>query len=321
VQTNAVFYASDATVVTVTYGERWRFLRRVLSAAKEQGASRAVVIDNGSSQDITSLARTEFGDFARVVRSEKNTGSAGGYRLGLETALYLPETKLLFLLDDDNKPLPGCLAALCAELNSAGVPPDKLAAAAFRPGHTSGKVRPSAYQSFRLTSLPELVGKRIWRGTRPQSPFALDAAPYGGLLFHKTVCERYGLPDQRLILYADDTEFTYRITRGGGKIIAVPGAEIEELVTSWTIRPKFARTGQLRGPDAKLFYRARNRAYFETHCVKHNRFFRKINGAVYLTLIGLAALLTKNVPRLRLLLSAIKQGEAGKLGEVEEFKL
>src|ERR1035437_8383114 len=122
-------------VVTVTYGRRWHLLREVIAAAQAEGADEIVVIDNAAEEDIPRLVAEEFGNFVEVVRMPRNTGSAGGFKTGVERAMG-PDSDYILLLDDDNKLDRGCLAALragyCAELASGGVAPDALAVLAFR---------------------------------------------------------------------------------------------------------------------------------------------------------------------------------------------
>ena len=40
----------------------------------------------------------------KVIYLDENTGSAGGYKLGLEEAYKCNECEFIWLLDDDNKP-------------------------------------------------------------------------------------------------------------------------------------------------------------------------------------------------------------------------
>ena len=99
--------------VTVTYGRRWHLLRQVIASALSEGLSEIIVIDNAAQDDIAKLAAEEFGDFAYVVRMPKNTGSAGGFKAGLEQAMARNADYIL-LLDDDNKLGAGCVATLRA---------------------------------------------------------------------------------------------------------------------------------------------------------------------------------------------------------------
>ena len=125
---------SPVTVVTVTYGERRALLHQVLDALPAQGVSRAVVVDNGARWPVKDELAAAYGDFVDVVEMGRNTGSAGGFAAGIQRALETG-AEFIWLLDDDNRPVPDCLAALSAayqELRGQH-PADLLAVLAFRP--------------------------------------------------------------------------------------------------------------------------------------------------------------------------------------------
>ena len=323
------FCPADITVVSVTYGDRWHLLRGVLRAAKEQGVRRVVVVDNASKVPVAPLAAAEFGDFVRVVRSEKNIGSAGGYKLALQTATALPSAELLFMLDDDNKPLPGCVAKLCETFNAklAQWPLDNLIVTGFRSQCCGIKLRRASFLTFSVFDIPTKIIKRL-----PLPRLAakscghcvpVDIAPYGGVLLHHSVLVRHGLPDERFMLYWDDNEFTYRITKGGGAIFLEKSAGIADIDSSWyTAADKsFALEVWLEGPDLRIFYTVRNSVYFMDYCTGHNRLLVFLNRNIYLALLALVAVFKGKLGRIRLIRRAIADGKAGRLGETPDFRL
>ncbi|HMN13852.1 MAG TPA: glycosyltransferase, partial [Bellilinea sp.] len=235
----------DVTVVTVTYGERHDLLRQVLDALPAQGVGKVVVVDNGARWPVKAELTAAYGDWVDVVEMGRNTGSAPGFSAGLKRALDLG-AEYLWLLDDDNRPAPGCLFALLQAY--AGLheqcPPDLLAVLAFRREHQADVAagvplryvnpRHNAFRGFHVLDIPY----KFWRRTpwgRPRVRGALPArvdlgvAPYSGLLFHRAVVERCGLPRADFVLYADDTEFTHRLTAAGGRIVLITAAAIEDL--------------------------------------------------------------------------------------------
>jgi rhamnopyranosyl-N-acetylglucosaminyl-diphospho-decaprenol beta-1,3/1,4-galactofuranosyltransferase len=80
---------TSVCVVTVTYGRRWHLLKCALASARNEGADQAVVIDNGSLEDIAQLAVAEFGAFVDVVTLDRNIGSAEGFGTGFARALEI----------------------------------------------------------------------------------------------------------------------------------------------------------------------------------------------------------------------------------------
>jgi len=99
------------TVVTISYSKRWDLLRKTLQAALEQGAERAIVVDNEADEEIAPRAADAFGDRVRTLRLEKNRGSAGAYDVGLRAAMA-DGAEFLLMLDDDNCLATGSLAML-----------------------------------------------------------------------------------------------------------------------------------------------------------------------------------------------------------------
>jgi len=312
-----------------------------MQAAQREGIQRVVVVDNGSVEQIAALVRAEFGNFGDVVTLPKNTGSAGGFKRGIRRALQF-DTEFLLLLDDDNEMQHGCLNALSATYYEYArfVHPAMLAVLAYRPDRqadVAGKIPASgmdddraAFFGFNLRDLPFKLYRRTPWGRRwvanraPASEVAVAVAPYSGLYFHRSVPEIHGLPDERFLLYADDTEFSFRLTRNGGKIVLVTDAKLVDLEASWNVRTRYTNTfdALLQGDgDFRAYYSTRNNAYFERWMRDGNGWARSLNRTLYLTALRLRADMTKRQPRFQLLLGAIRDGEAGRLGEHPNFPL
>lgn len=330
-------------VVTVTYGTRWYLLREALASAQDEGIQRAVVVDNGAREDIATLAHNEFGAFVDVVTMGRNTGSAGGYKAGMQRALDLGAEYLL-LLDDDNKLEAGCLDTLfrthraCVE----SVPADHLAVLAYRAHWQTDVVKnvPSngmegnraAFLGFDFQDVPFKFFRRTplgrqWIARRPMlDRVTVAIAPYSGLFFHRTVPKTHGLPDERFFLYADDSDFSYRLTQANGKIVLATQAKLVDLELSWNMKARFSNTldALLMGDgDFRAFYSTRNHAYFEgyRHANRKEKIIRRINRAVYLTALRLRALMIGRKQRWALLMKAVRDGEAGRLGEHPDYSI
>src|SRR5580698_2065460 len=124
------------SVATVTYGDRWSLLVRILDYIEaDPKIDRVIVVDNGAHIPIAALVQRACFRKAIVVGNPRNLGSAAGFKLGLETLLsYDPQW--IWLLDDDNLPDP---IALDKILHSAAAldPAERgrTAFVAFRPEH------------------------------------------------------------------------------------------------------------------------------------------------------------------------------------------
>lgn len=330
-----------SVIVTVTYGQRWHLLRQALRSAQREGFDCAVVVDNGAHSDIAELAQHEFGAFVVVVTMGGNTGSAGGFKAGMQRALEL-DAEYLLLLDDDNELQSGCMAALEAVHReySSIVPLHNLAALSYRSDRQTDAAagvpangmegNRAAFFGFHLLDVPFKIFRRTpmgreWIAKRQsRSQVVVAIAPYSGMYFHRSVLEVHGLPDERFFLYADDTEFSYRLTRAGGKIVLATDAKLIDLELSWNVKARFSNTFDallLGDGDFRAFYSTRNNAYFERYSRGGHRVLWSINRAIYLLALRARARMLGRKGRLGLLLKAIKDGEAGRLGEHPDFPL
>jgi len=328
-------------IVTVTYGDRWHLLKKALYSAKNEGFDRAVVVDNGAKIDISQLTKDEFGDFVDVVIMGKNTGSAGGFKAGMQRAIDL-DADFLMLLDDDNELQPGCLdsLSLAYQESALSVPQNSLAVLAYRSDRQTDVAANipfngmngncAAFFGFHFLEVPfklfrrTSVGRR-WIARRPILPRVVVAiAPYSGMYFHQSVLKLHGLPNARFILYADDTDFSYRLTRAGGEIVLATKAKLIDLELSWNVKARFSNTFDailLGDSDFRAFYSTRNRAYFEENYSEDFKLIRNVNKFIYLTALYLRSIAVGRKARFTLLIQAIRDGEAGRLGEHPDFLL
>jgi GT2 family glycosyltransferase len=333
--------AGKTTVVTVTYGNRWSLLRQALESARREGVGRVVVVDNGSRDDVSARVREAFGaDFCDVVVMGRNTGSAAGFKRGIECAMA-SASEFLLLLDDDNVLEPGCVAALLGawRAQSQTTPAARLAMLAYRADRMVDAAtlgRPvggatTAFFGFRCGDVPfkvyrrmPLVRKRL-ASRAVRSEVVMSIAPYSGMLFHRSMIDAHGGPDERFVLYADDTEFSYRLTRAGGKIVLVTEGRITDLEPSWSTKSRYRSTFDALlcgGDDFRAFYSTRNNAYYERWARERgDSFSRRLNRMVFLAVLGARARMLGRKDRLRLLRHAIAEGEAGRLGVDAAFPL
>jgi GT2 family glycosyltransferase len=186
----------------------------------------------------------------------------------------------------------------------------------------------SSFCGFHVADIPHKVWRRIRRRRPPASRelpsrISLPYAPYGGLFFHRDLLEKIGTPQQDLVLYADDTEFSSRIVRSGGCLWLLTGAPINELVPSWSTgqRARSSFEVWLAASDFRVFYRARNRAYFDYRIWSRNKMIYRLNRLTYLLILRLFALRHRRVDRYGVFRRAIALGEEGRLGLEDEYPL
>jgi GT2 family glycosyltransferase len=332
--------ASWASVVTVTYGDRWHLLRQLLKFVESSPLiDRIVVVDNGAKTPIEPLALQSGFRKATVIRNPHNLGSAAGFKLGLET-IRTYDPGWIWLLDDDNLPEPDALETIIRSAAEVGDAERRHCAfLAFRTGHQADiaagvKVQRcypghSSFCGFHVADIPfKLWRRRPWRrlGAAPSLPARVSVpyAPYSGLFFHRALLEKIGTPNAEFVLYADDTEFSYRIVKSGGCIWLLTGALMTELEPSWNakaqVRSSFERWLR-RGADFQVFYGARNRAYFDHACWVRNAIVYQLNRFTYLLVLRLFAMRYKNIGRYELFHRAVILGEEGHLGLDADYPL
>jgi GT2 family glycosyltransferase len=329
----------STVLVTLTYGDRLEYLEELLARAfREKDITRAIVVSNASVAELDQLFML-WPNRVQVIELDSNTGSANGYAVGIDAALKTG-CDFIWLMDDDNAPTPGSFPLLkqrlidCALRHGA----DNTAVLGFRPTHqadvASGVptrfIAPprSSYFGFHVRQLPY----KLWRRTpwgkpkpRPAQPLLeLPFAYYGGLLGHADLFRRIGLPRRDLVLYADDTEYTFRIGALGGHLYLVPEAGLDDLENSWNIKARTSNiyeTYLLGSSDLRAYYAARNQAWFDKNLWVTSPLMYRFNRWLFIRLLHFFARRHQRESRLALLLQAIRDGEAGALGMNRAYPL
>jgi len=331
---------SDVICVIVTYADRKSLLLTVLEGLLDQGVRRVIVVDNGSDWPVKDELSLHHGEFVDVVEMSRNTGSAGGYSAGIQRAMDLG-AKYIWLLDDDNLPGTGCLEALLSAYNHLRKKhsTDHLAVLAFRPEHqvevAAGmplhriNTRRNSFLGFHICDIPYKFWRRTpWGRPRVQEKlsalFDVAVAPYSGLLLPRTAVNAIGLPRKDFVLYADDHEYTSRITHAGGRIVLVTNAYLEDLEKSWNVRKNAGNSfGVLlsQGSEFRVYYSTRNATYLSTYCRSHDNWMLWLNRRIYLGMLDIIAVLSGQNKRYRLIKEAVDDGLAGSLGFHPRFPL
>lgn len=323
---------ADVTAVIVTYGDRRALLMQVLERLRDEGVGHVVIVDNGARWMVAAETSARFGSWAEVVSMGGNLGSARGFIAGLEAAMR-SGSPFLWVLDDDNRPRPGCLAILCKayEEEAARTPGGLTAVAALRAEHFAGRVSArqlmTRWDSFGGFHVADVVAKLVQRLPVPSAPARrrrLGVAPYGGMLFHRSLVERVGLPLAEFCQYGDDTEFTWRVTRMGGRIVQIANAEVEDLDAAFQkntqLRNRFLGA-LLADSDFRTYYTFRNLAYFEDRFRRRNRALFALNRTIYFAILRHYARRLDRLERYRFIRASAEEGLSGRLGQSDRFPL
>ncbi|MCQ4313478.1 glycosyltransferase [Pseudomonas stutzeri] len=326
------------TVVTVTYGDRLAYLQLLVERALAfTEISEVIVVSNAALAPLEQLLERWPGQ-VRLIQLQHNTGSANGYAVAIEAALA-GGADYIWMMDDDNAPTAAAVSILHRELARliGLLGPDRVAVLGYRATQqadiaqgvpTRYILQPrSSYFGFHIAQMPYKLWRRLpWTkrpGKRPAS-ISLPFAPYGGMLAHRSLYQRIGVPLKELVLYVDDTEYTRRITAGGGRLFLFTDAVIDELEQSWNIKDRtrnIYETFLLGNSDFRAYYAARNQAWFDKNIWAASPRLHRLNRAIFLTLLRLVARLRNTRERLTLIEQAIHDGENGALGISKTFPL
>lgn len=219
-------------IVTVNYNserETLDLLKSLERIDRKNLEIKIFVVDNASKKAFK-INRENV----EVMRSEANTGFAGGYNIGIGKALAAGSDYVL-IINNDTKVYADMILRLlkCAEVNSeAGAVVPKIY---FAKGHEYHKLR---YKADELGKVIWYAGgytdwknvKSIHRGVdevdrgQYDKEESVEFATGCCILFKKEVLEKAGLFDERYFLYYEDADLSERIKKAGYKIYYAPQA-------------------------------------------------------------------------------------------------
>lgn len=243
---------ADVTVVTVS----WEGLALTLTCldalhAQELGdvTMEVVVVDNGST-DGTAARVAELHPWVRVLRSEVNLGFTGGNNLAFRQV----RTPAVVLLNNDATPEPGFVRILVESLRAAD---DRVAALAatvllaehFRPaapgddpstvvtGPDGAWVAAPAGEVRLVNSTGNEIrtdGFGVDRGwlcdAKNHHPPA-DVFGFSGAaaILRTSVLDEVGLFDERLFMYYEDSDYSWRLRLAGYRVQHCPDAVVSHV--------------------------------------------------------------------------------------------
>jgi GT2 family glycosyltransferase len=326
-------------VLTVTYANRGQFLSQVLKRVLTfEPIVKVVVINNASLYDVGKFAGQLGDDRVTVLSNSENVGSAGGYKQAIDYAYKNIDADFIWLLDDDNVPEENAMQTLLQMWDDIPGQDNKKALFCLRPDRAVHMKIAKGDDPYRYYLVPDnFMGFNIFRILHNQyyklrdkhsgdSAFKkhiqMPYVPYGGLLFHKTMVDVIGLPNDDFFLYVDDSEYTYRITQSKGAIWLVPSCKVIDVDQSQGIgyKHKPFHSHLLDQWSFRTYYAVRNRMYFYSRVAVQNKLIFKINKALYLAYLFIVSLLSLKTKQYKKLLSAVNDGLNGKLGKVNAEK-
>jgi GT2 family glycosyltransferase len=240
--------ARSVSVGVVNYnGES--YLKRTLGAVERLGLAVAdvLLIDSGSTDGGLALVREHF-PHVRVITLGANLGPGAARNRAIKEA----EHDRVLLIDNDVEPLPGCIEALDAALDSHSKAVLAMAAVLYESAPDTVQ-HVGAYPHFLGapalldpdTSVARLDGAVRVVGSAITSCLMVDRARFGDRCWF----------DERLFLYFEDHELGMRASLQGYDCLAVPSAQC--LHRAGTIGVSIRQTG--RFTPIRVRYTIRNR--------------------------------------------------------------
>lgn len=211
--------ASTIAVVIPNYNGR-KYLGDCLRAIRGQTRKpdRIIVVDNGSSDGSVAYLRREFPETERIALPE-NTGFCGAVNTGIRSA---SDMDYVFLLNNDTKAEPGCIAGL---MDAMERDPRLFSAQAkmLRMDDPS-----------RIDDAGDLYCALGWafaRGkgrpeNRYEKPCRIFAACAGAAVYRTAYLKKVGLFDEHHFAYLEDTDIGWRARLSGYRNEFVPSARV-----------------------------------------------------------------------------------------------
>ena len=243
--------------VVVTFNRR-ALLERLLDVLRRTPSlAEILVIDNASTDGTGAWLRDVVSTTAglvpvHVVTLDTNTGGAGGFHAGMVVGLERG-ADLLWLMDDDGVPTPGCLETLLEQGTDtwdfwgpavlAEQDPTRLCFPIRLPGRASVVHQMSQVEAAAADGVIEGI-----------------VIPFNGVLVTRALVEQIGPVREEFFIWGDDHEFRLRAEKAGARIATVVDSHFLHPATDDLGTPMmFAKTTYNHSPsDLKAYCMARN---------------------------------------------------------------
>jgi rhamnopyranosyl-N-acetylglucosaminyl-diphospho-decaprenol beta-1,3/1,4-galactofuranosyltransferase len=288
-------FAGRTTVVVVTFN-RAEHLDGLLASlvAMRPEPGRVVVVDNASTDDTPALLarwQQQLGERLVVLRQQENSGGAGGFSAGVEAAHRLG-AEWMWLMDDDVTVLPDALARLAPWTARFRCITGRRYDFDGRPFRWQNRF--SDFLGVPLALRGDPYGSDGW--------FEQTAGNFEGMLVHRDVVDRIGLPDPRFFIVWDDAVYGWLAHR------VAPAAVVDEFVMrrARVVQQREVGSRNLNATsDLYRFHVMRNRALIYLYLREH--------GALHRLGFGLGTAYTFGKEVVRLLLVERKVRGVGRL--------
>ena len=276
------------SILTVTYGDRFQYLKQVLDVCILEKIESIIIIDNASKNknDIEEYIKKHKDIKFIYHRFEENKGSAGGFKKGVQEFKKTNSDFVIFL-DDDNLPgsgflekykndfqflsrkynlkdfvLKGCRDTIIKKDNKVSK----------KPGNNSF----SGIDIF-STDIFKSKNTSIINEKEYIEDFGIF---YGGSMISKNIINYVGDIDDSYQMYADDSDYGMRIINKGYKIFLSKNITIKDLQISYNDGfPHIFFAKDV--PIFRIFFTVRNSVIVSLKNVVDNKLFFFLNLSIW----------------------------------------
>ena len=240
--------STPVVVAVVVSYNRAELLGAALDALGEQSrpVDQVVVVDNASTDDALAVARGHA-TAPRVVALARNTGGAGGFAVGIATAVAEHAADLVWVMDDDTIPTPTALAEMLAARDAYD---GDVAAVCSKVVWTDGSDHPMNTPRQRPGASADDVDRARRAGAVP-----VRSMSFVSMMIDAAAVRRAGVPVTDYFIWNDDFEYATRILRDRVGLY-VPGSVVEHRTKS----PGSTDAD----PGPRFYYEVRNKIWMFT---------------------------------------------------------
>ena len=239
-------------IALVVTHNRFVLLQQSIAALQQQTIPvEILVVNNGSTDQTAAWLSTQ----PLQVITQTNQGASGGFFSGIKAA-YQQGADWIWAMDDDTIPTPFALERLIQTANAVttDLPKQPVGFVVSRANWTDGNPH--------RMNVPDFIKNKKEAELLPQSDIGswqcVRAASFVSLLLSRQAVATCGLPLREFFIWADDTEYTTRITRTGFLGVYAP----ESIVLHKTVSNHSANIFEATPQEAtKHFYGIRNKLY------------------------------------------------------------
>jgi GT2 family glycosyltransferase len=310
--------------IIVTYGNRFCYLKQVVQRLLKEKIKTILIISNGT-DNITTKLIVDLKKKSKIIKLiilKKNKGSAFAIKKGLKYSLK-SDCKFILLLDDDNLPTLRFTKILEKKYQQYGnsykniISPNRYKLKYYK--NLQSKNNPFFFLNNNFIKFNFLqiifyfIKKFFIKKEKLKKNILMQVAPYGGLFFNKEVLKSLGYPKTNFFLYADDFDFTLRMTRNNFNIYYSKEYLIKDLDPTLDENNYFSK----KIDEKKIFFQMRNHTYFSRNFIT-NKIIYYSNMYIFLFYFFLRNffIITDKkffFKRLYLILKAVRSGNNKKL--------